>query len=130
MASPRTATSQPSTVRVLCLTSFLRNRQGTAFSGYDTNAAQAWASIQSTCGISYPTDVQPAAASPTSLPGCANSSYTASCLSGNTYTVASGDDCQKIAHNNNVATGTLKIINQILPDCTDIEVGQVLCLPR
>jgi LysM repeat protein len=79
--------------------------------------------------ISYPTDVQPAAASPTSLPGYANASYTASCLSGNTYTVTSGDDCQKIAHNNSVATGTLKIINQILPDCTDIEVGQVLCLP-
>lgn len=112
------------------MTALLRNRQGTAFSGYDTNEALAWASIQSTCGTSYPTAVQSAAASPTSLPGYANSSYTASCLSGNTYTVVSGDNCQAIAHSNSVATGTLIIINQILPGCTDIEVGQTLCLPQ
>lgn len=74
--------------------------------------------------------MQPPVASPTSLPGYANSSYNATCLSGNTYTVVSGGNCQAIAHSNSVATGTLIIINQILPGCTNIQVGQVLCLPQ
>ena len=113
-----------------CMLQLLRNQQGTAFSGYDESSAQTWASIQSNCGVSYPTIVQPPAATPTAIPGFANSSYSAPCLSGNTYLVKSGDDCGAIADANNVATGTLIAINQLLPTCTDLSVGQVLCLPQ
>jgi LysM repeat protein len=111
--------------------SLLQNRQSTPFSGYDASSAATWASIQSICGVTYPTEVQAPAASPTSVFGYANSSYSSTtCLSGNTYTVAGGDTCQAIAATHNVATGTLITLNQLLPGCTDIQAGQEICLPQ
>ncbi|KAF8703143.1 Lysin motif, partial [Rhizoctonia solani] len=51
------------------------------------------------------------------------------CQSGKTYTIKSGDTCQAIAESQNVGTNDLVSINSILPGCTSIQVGQVLCLP-
>lgn len=51
------------------------------------------------------------------------------CQSGKTYTVKSGDNCQAIAASQNVGTDDLISINSIMPGCTSIWVGQVLCLP-
>ncbi|KAI1811896.1 hypothetical protein GGS20DRAFT_588042 [Poronia punctata] len=50
--------------------------------------------------------------------------------SGQTYTVASGDDCGSIAVSQSVSAGTLITLNNVLPDCTNLEIGQVLCLPE
>lgn len=113
-----------------CMLSLLKNQQSTAFSGYDNTSAQTWASIQKECGVSYPTVAQPPVISLTAVLGFANSSYSAPCLSGNTYTVKSEDNCEAIAEVNKVATGTLITINQLLPTCTDLYIGQSLCLPQ
>lgn len=111
--------------------SLLQSRQSTSFSGYNSASAVVWSSIQSTYGVSYPTDVQPPVATPTYIYGYANTSYSSTtCYSGNTYTVVSGDSCQAIALANDVATGTLINLNQILPECTNLDIGQVLCLPQ
>jgi LysM repeat protein len=105
--------------------------QGTPYSTYDADSAADWAQIQSICSVSYPTTVPTPISTDTSiLPGYApNVTYTATCLSGNTYTAVSGDNVQTIAQKNNVATGTLLAINQLLPDGSDLQGGQVLCLP-
>ncbi|CAF9932024.1 MAG: hypothetical protein ALECFALPRED_005146 [Alectoria fallacina] len=58
------------------------------------------------------------------------SSTHATCLSGIFYTVALGDDCQKIAVAKQVATGTLRIINNILPDCSNLIAGAQVCIPQ
>lgn len=109
----------------------LKNQQSTGFSGYDnTTSAQTWASIQKECGISFPVMAQSPVISPTTISGFANTSYSAPCLSGKTYTVKSGDNCEAIAEANSVATGTLITINQLLPTCTDLSIGQSLCLPQ
>lgn len=112
-----------------CMINLLRNQQGTAFSYYNTSTAQTFAQIQSLCGVSYPTARQPPAAS--GLPSnFANSSYSVPCLSGNMFTVASGDNCETIAEAKNVSTGTLIGLNNILPQCTNLQLGQAICLPQ
>ncbi|CAE6504017.1 unnamed protein product [Rhizoctonia solani] len=94
--------------------------------GYDPDfVSTAWPTIQSKCGIT------------TSItdPGQAHINLTTpdpgprTCLSGKTYTVKSGDNCQTIATASNVATNDLITINSILPGCSSLWVGQVLCLP-
>ncbi|CAE6441256.1 unnamed protein product [Rhizoctonia solani] len=94
--------------------------------GYDPDfVSAAWPTIQSKCGIT--TSI--------SDPGQAHINLTTpdpgprACLSGKTYTVKSGDNCQTIATANNVATNDLIALNSILPGCSSLWVGQVLCLP-
>ncbi|XWW92082.1 hypothetical protein V2A60_000004 [Cordyceps javanica] len=114
-----------------CIINLGRLLQGTSFSNYGKKMAQEWQSIQSSCGVSYPTDVQPIAGNQTDIPGYAPSGYpVAMCNSGKTYTVVSGDDCGKIAQNNNVPRGALIANNDILPDCSNLQIGQKLCLPH
>ena len=115
-----------------CVVNTLRQMQSTPYSNYGPQLATSWASIQSTCGISYPTAVQPLQTNVTNLPGYSmlNTTTQPSCLSGNTYTVVGGDNCGLIAQAHNVSTGGLIAINQLLPDCTDLQIGQVLCLPQ
>ncbi|CCO32813.1 hypothetical protein BN14_06876 [Rhizoctonia solani AG-1 IB] len=95
--------------------------------GYDpTFVSDAWPTIQSKCKIT------------TSItdPGQAYLNITTPdpgdpvCISGKTYTVKSGDTCQAIAAAQSVGTNDLISINSILPGCTSIWVGQVLCLPQ
>ncbi|TPX08542.1 uncharacterized protein E0L32_010029 [Thyridium curvatum] len=105
--------------------------QSTAFSNYGLKMAQEWASIQSTCGVTYPTNVQPIAANRTDIPGYAPSGYpVAECVTGKSYTVVGGDDCGKIASANKVPRGALLAVNNVLPDCSDLQIGQQLCLPN
>ncbi|TQV97383.1 LysM domain-containing protein [Cordyceps javanica] len=71
-----------------CIINLGRLLQGTSFSNYGKKMAQEWQSIQSSCGVSYPTDVQPIAGNQTDIPGYAPSGYpVAMCNSGKTYTV-------------------------------------------
>lgn len=51
------------------------------------------------------------------------------CLTGNTYTVVSGDNCLAIAHKLGVSSGSLITLNSLFPDCTNLLLGQVLCVP-
>ena len=106
-----------------CLLSLLHSIQSTSFSNYNDQLAVSFQSAQKVCQVEYPTDVQPPVTNVTSLPGYVMSSTHATCLSGIFYTVALGDDCQKIAVAKQVATGTLRIINNILPDCSNLIAG-------
>lgn len=141
-----------------CIIALGQLLQATSFSNYDDTIASEWASIQKTCHVDYPTNVQPPEATPTDVIGFAPANYTisAACLSGNTYDVTNGDDCVKISQSNSVSTGSLVVLNRIFPDCSNlvgmwsksitfvfsdvfyrelrtdahISVGQSLCLPQ
>ena len=54
--------------------------------------------------------------------GFAPTNYTIStaCISENTYIVASGDDCVKISKSRSVSTGSLIVLNQLFPDCSNL----------
>lgn len=96
--------------------------QATPFSNYGPRIAKEWAAIQSSCGVSHPTAVQPIVANWTSIPGYAPPGYqSAQCMTGKTYIVVSGDDCGKIAANQGVPRGSLMAINNVLPDCSDLQ---------
>ncbi|KAL4876345.1 hypothetical protein BJY04DRAFT_143001 [Aspergillus karnatakaensis] len=54
----------------------------------------------------------------------------ADCVRNTTYTVSSGDNCAKIASAHNVPRGALIAINGLRPECANLRIGQVLCLPE
>ncbi|KAL4770522.1 hypothetical protein BDW60DRAFT_217940 [Aspergillus nidulans var. acristatus] len=54
----------------------------------------------------------------------------ADCSTNRTHTAVSGDTCAKIASAHSVPRGLLVAINHVRPDCADLRVGQVLCLPE
>jgi hypothetical protein len=111
-----------------CMIALLRSIQNTPFSNYDASYIQDWVTIQSRCNTGpLPTAVQPPATNMTALPGISTSDPSNStCLSGKHYIVQAGDDVQKIAVAQGVATGTLKILNGIFPGGTNLFVGQDL----
>ena len=106
-----------------CILGLAQAIQATSYSNYDDSIAADWASLQKLCGVSHPTAVQPFPVNATDVPGFAPSGYPVSstCASGHNYTVVSGDNCQKIAANASVSTGTLIAINNIFPDCSNLE---------
>ncbi|KAI5305672.1 hypothetical protein KEM56_003676 [Ascosphaera pollenicola] len=114
-----------------CVVSLFKYMQSTPYSNYDESLSQIWSAIQAKCSLSYPTDVPPLQTNITQPDGFAppgsGAEYT--CLSGSNYTVKNGDDCETIAEKNHVSTGTLIAINSLYPDCSNLDVGQVLCLP-
>ncbi|TFK69174.1 hypothetical protein BDN72DRAFT_840792 [Pluteus cervinus] len=114
-----------------CIVNSFIKMQSTPYSNYDVSLADVWTTIQQRCSISHNTTVPSLQTNLTppdyALPG---SAYSAPCLSGNTYTVVGGDDCTAISAAHNVATGTLISINDILKDCSNLFIDQVLCLPQ
>jgi hypothetical protein len=111
-----------------CILSLGQTIQGTSFSNYNLGIASQWSSIQSTCGVDYPIAVQPLTTNLTSISGFAsptnstsNSTAPTFCLSGNKYTVVSGDGCLGISEAKNVPTGTLRVLNDIFPDCSNLD---------
>ena len=116
-----------------CVLALAQLMQSTAFSNYDSTIAPQWVSIQTTCGLNLPSDPQPPVlGSSVIVPGYvqANTTFPKSCASGNTYTVISGDDLEKIAEAKGVSSGTLRVINDILPDGSNLFAGSILCLPQ
>lgn len=96
--------------------------QGTSYSNYDDTIASEWSTIQSKCGVSYPTDVQPLETHLSEFSGfTSHYPVPSTCLSGNTYTVASGDDCVRISTSKQVSTGALISLNQLFPDCSNLQ---------
>ena len=106
----------------------LKAIQSTPYSNYDAQYVQDWVTIQSRCNTGpLPTAPHPPATNMTALPDVTISDpANLTCLSGNHYTVQSGDDVQKIAAAHGVATGTLIILNGIFPDGTNLIAGQDL----
>ncbi|KAG8716951.1 hypothetical protein FRC09_014973 [Ceratobasidium sp. 395] len=114
---------------ILCSSCNLQNIIQTEQSvfGYDPSfVSSVWPTIQSKCKITTAIND----------PGQAYINITVpdpgprACLSGKTYTVKSGDNCQTIAASQSVGTNDLISINSILPGCSSLQVGQVLCLPQ
>lgn len=122
----------PSQLCSECIVNLFRHIQSTPYSNYGDSLVPQWSFIQSQCSLNFNTTVSALQTSVTNLPGYAppNSSYSGGCLSRNTYTVVSGDDCQVIAQKENVATGTLISVNNLLRDCSNLELGSTLCLPQ
>ncbi|KAL2867686.1 uncharacterized protein BJX67DRAFT_352083 [Aspergillus lucknowensis] len=52
------------------------------------------------------------------------------CASNMSYTVVPGDNCGRIARAHNVPMAALVSLNDLRPDCADLRVGEVLCLPQ
>ncbi|KAL5342188.1 hypothetical protein BJX70DRAFT_337961 [Aspergillus crustosus] len=52
------------------------------------------------------------------------------CITNSTYTVVKGDNCAKIAKAHSVPRGALISLNGIRPECANLRVGDVLCLPE
>ncbi|KAK0630489.1 LysM domain protein [Bombardia bombarda] len=115
-----------------CMISMGRQMQSTSYSNYDADLAAQWKAVQARCGTSYPTAIAASETNVTEFTGYAPANYSTSttCWSGNTYTVVSGDTCGGIAVSKGVATGSLVTLNNILPACTNLQIGQVLCLPE
>lgn len=115
-----------------CILALGRQMQATSYSNYNDAIATEWSTIQTKCGVKYPTAVPPLQTNATEFSGFASPGTPASttCLSGNTYTVVSGDDCIKISSLKKVSTGALIVLNQLFPDCSNLLGGQSLCLPQ
>ncbi|ERF73915.1 hypothetical protein EPUS_05338 [Endocarpon pusillum Z07020] len=114
-----------------CVVSLFRAIQSTPYSNYDDTLAAVWTSIQTTCGLSFPVDVPLLETNVTTPGGFASpgSGRSRLCLSGNTYNVVPGDNCQVIAEKSNVATGTLIAVNSLYRDCSNLLRGATICLP-
>ncbi|KAJ2979136.1 hypothetical protein NQ176_g3432 [Zarea fungicola] len=113
-----------------CEISWFQAMQKSPFLGYNLDTEQNWQATQKICGITSPAGVDPGSIlrfppDPPSSPVTAN----ATCASGNTYTVKKGDTCSSIAVANSVAQGTLWGLNNLGPDCSNMAIGQSLCLP-
>ncbi|KAJ6020328.1 carbohydrate-binding module family 50 protein [Penicillium canescens] len=115
-----------------CVVALFSLMQSTPYSNYDPTLANVWSNIQSQCSLSQPTAVPALDTNLTQPGGFALPRYSTSsalCLSGITYTVVSGDSCEALAENYGVSTGTLIAINDLYVDCTNLGIGQVLCIP-
>lgn len=97
-----------------CIVNLFRHQQSTPYSNYDPDMAEAWAAIQNNCGLSYPTATPTLQTNVTSLGNYAPAGYaTASCVSGRTYKVVGGDNCEAIAESHQVSTGALITLNSL-----------------
>ena len=104
-----------------CTLALWQMLQQTSYSFYDDTMASQWSTIQQTCGVTYPTAVQPSAASFTSISGFTPQNYsTATCISDSTYAVKSGDNCIAISQSQSVSTGSLIVLNALLSDCSNL----------
>ncbi|KAF2966770.1 hypothetical protein GQX73_g6780 [Xylaria multiplex] len=113
-----------------CVVNLFRHQQSTPYSNYDPGMAEAWAAIQANCNLSFPTATQTLKTNVTSLGNYAPPGYpTASCVGGRNYTVVSGDNCNDIAKKTNVSTGFLITLNSLRMDCSNLLIGQNLCIP-
>ncbi|KAL8862689.1 MAG: hypothetical protein Q9178_001187 [Gyalolechia marmorata] len=113
-----------------CMLALLVQAQSTAYSNYGPGYVDQYKNIQSICNVEHPTEVQQPPTNISNYYNFANSAYEPACLSGKTYRVAVGDNCQKIAASQGVATGTLEAINNIYPGCTNLIAGSTICLPQ
>lgn len=107
-----------------CLGAKLRLMQSSPYSAYDQLHAERLEYINKVCGAGTGNSTAP-------LPPPINPNGTTpdTCVSGNKYTVKSGDTCNSIAQANAVSSSTLYYINPELLNCSAPDAGQQLCLP-
>lgn len=108
--------------------SLFRQIQSTPYSNYDDELAVTWANVQKKYALTYPTAVQSLQTNVTSRFGFATpgAGYTYGCLTGKTYNVQAGENCETIAEKSDISTGTLISINQLLPDCNKYALRHLL----
>ncbi|KAH8803541.1 hypothetical protein F5884DRAFT_805793 [Xylogone sp. PMI_703] len=116
-----------------CFLALYKANQASPYLAYDEDDVALWQQIQSICKIFAPTAVPTSTYNVSqSAAGFANGTAPGSnmtCLSGKTYTVQSGDSCTSIALAHSVGSETLRVINNLTPDCAGLTVGSNLCLP-
>ena len=113
-----------------CIVNLFKHQQSTPYSNYDVEMSDAWAQIQARCNLDFPTVTPTLKTNVTSLGNYAPSGYpTALCVGGRTHEVVSGDNCIDISKANHVSTGSLMTLNSLRMDCTNLLLGQNLCLP-
>ncbi|KAI9164172.1 LysM domain-containing protein [Paramyrothecium foliicola] len=113
-----------------CIVNLFKHQQSTPYSNYDVEMSNAWAEIQKRCKLSFPTATPTLKTNVTSLGNYAPPGYaTAVCVGSRTHKVVSGDNCVDISKANHVSTGALMTLNSLRMDCTNLLLGQTLCLP-
>ncbi|KAK4214374.1 hypothetical protein QBC37DRAFT_472743 [Rhypophila decipiens] len=105
-----------------CLGAKLKLMQSSPYSAYDELHAERLQYINKKCGQTGGTEPQAPAINP-------NGTTPDNCLSGQKYTVKSGDTCNSISLANSVSSSTLYYINADLVNCSAPAVGLELCLP-
>ncbi|KAK6526921.1 hypothetical protein TWF281_010117 [Arthrobotrys megalospora] len=116
-----------------CHIKYFRQIQSSMYSNYDEKLAASWRSIQTICGVTYPSTVQAWTLDPPippdqQLPPGSTANQT--CASGNFHTVTSSDTCISISSQYHVNTYALQILNGLFLDCSNLESGVQLCLPK
>ncbi|KAK6333339.1 hypothetical protein TWF718_011154 [Orbilia javanica] len=115
-----------------CHIKYFRQIQSSMYSNYDEKLAASWRAIQTKCSVTYPSNVQEWTLNPPippeqQLPPGSTANET--CVSGDFHTVVSSDTCISISSLYSVNTYHLQILNGLFLDCSNLKVGDSLCLP-
>ncbi|KAF3222199.1 hypothetical protein TWF191_006958 [Orbilia oligospora] len=116
-----------------CHIKYFRQIQSSMYSNYDERLAASWRAIQTKCSVTYPSDVQEWTLDPPIPPDQRlppGSTANQTCVSGNFHTVISSDTCVSISSQYDVNTYALQILNGLFLDCSNLKVGDSLCLPE
>ncbi len=102
------------------------HQQSTPYLNNGPEMTAAWAAIRANYDLDYHTVTQTLKTNVTSPANYEPSEYTTSaCVSGQTYTVISGDNSNDIAKKAGVSTGSLITLNSLRIDCSNLLLGQV-----
>ena len=118
---------------LLCLIVPLLNSTYAAPTPQSTPQSTPQRSVASTGGTTQPVGTTGAGAQvATTDASTATTGGSSACSSGRTYTVVPDDTCEKISLKRQTlaATRSLILLNNIPPDCKNLQIGQQLCLPK
>ncbi|KAF3227393.1 hypothetical protein TWF106_009906 [Orbilia oligospora] len=99
----------------------------------DANLGKKLVDLPNKCSVTYPSDVQEWTLDPPIPPDQRlppGSTANQTCVSGNFHTVISSDTCVSISSQYDVNTYALQILNGLFLDCSNLKVGDSLCLPE
>lgn len=108
-----------------CMTEKLAMMQADAYSAaYDSNWQTIYEEVATQCNLTVSDFNSTTSAFNVSVPVTATN-----CVSGNTYTTASGDTCDSIALAHGVSAASMFYMNANIHNCTALDAGTALCLP-
>ncbi|KAF7551417.1 hypothetical protein G7Z17_g5036 [Cylindrodendrum hubeiense] len=105
-----------------CFGAKLRMMQKSPYSAYDELFAEMLSYVNKRCNVKSPTE-------PIN-PNTGNDTMPETCDSSSIYITKTGDTCDTVALAKSVSAATLYYINPDLRDCSSIEAGVKLCLPK
>jgi phage tail protein X len=106
-----------------CYTTMLEMRQTSIYSSYTESDKETLELIQSTCGLTGPTELHDPPYTVTPAPDPV-------CVSNTTYTTQSGDTCDKLAKHYSVASAAIIYANPtIIGNCSDLPASRDICMP-